>query len=63
MFRDSVIFALVNSGTSFFAGFIVFTILGYMAKLQNRNIRDVAESGEKEFRPHTVVQIQPKSRD
>ncbi|KAL8576383.1 hypothetical protein ACOMHN_048950 [Nucella lapillus] len=44
-YRDSVIFALVNSVTSFFAGFIVFTILGYMAKLQNRKIEDVAESG------------------
>ena len=27
--------------------------LGYMAKLQNRDIRDVAESGEKELRPDT----------
>nr|KAG5690002.1 hypothetical protein BaRGS_007304 [Batillaria attramentaria] len=44
-YRDSVIFACVNSGTSFFAGFIVFTILGYMAKIQNRKIQDVAESG------------------
>ncbi|XP_046331790.1 sodium- and chloride-dependent GABA transporter 2-like [Haliotis rufescens] len=44
-YRDAVLFALTNSGTSFFAGFIVFTILGYMAKTQGRSIEDVAESG------------------
>jgi len=44
-YRDSIIFALVNSGTSFLAGFIVFTILGFMAKQQNKSIGDVAEGG------------------
>lgn len=44
--RDSVAFTCVNSGTSFLAGFIVFTILGYMAKLQNRPVSEVAESGQ-----------------
>ncbi|XP_025088321.1 sodium- and chloride-dependent taurine transporter-like [Pomacea canaliculata] len=44
-YRDSVAFTCVNSGTSFLAGFIVFTILGYMAKLQNRPVSEVAESG------------------
>ncbi|RUS84339.1 hypothetical protein EGW08_007871 [Elysia chlorotica] len=45
-YRDSVLFACVNSGTSFFAGFIVFTILGFMAKQQGRTVADVAESGQ-----------------
>ncbi|XP_076446332.1 sodium- and chloride-dependent taurine transporter-like [Babylonia areolata] len=44
-YRDSLLFALVNSSTSFFAGFIVFTILGYMADLHGKEIKDVAESG------------------
>ncbi|KAK3787764.1 hypothetical protein RRG08_049710 [Elysia crispata] len=44
-YRDSVLFACVNSGTSFFAGFIVFTILGFMAKQQGRTVKEVAESG------------------
>ncbi|XP_041356897.1 sodium- and chloride-dependent taurine transporter-like [Gigantopelta aegis] len=44
-YRDSILFALTNSGTSFFAGFIVFTILGHMAKTQGRDISEVAASG------------------
>ncbi|XP_059150816.1 sodium- and chloride-dependent taurine transporter-like isoform X2 [Physella acuta] len=44
-YRDSILFACVNSGTSFFAGFIVFTILGFMAKQQGKSIGQVAESG------------------
>ena len=37
---------MVNSGTSFFAGFIVFSILGHMAKVQNKTVAEVAESGK-----------------
>jgi len=44
-YRDSILFAMVNSGTSFFAGFIVFTILGSMAHEQGKSVGDVAESG------------------
>ncbi|ESO93868.1 hypothetical protein LOTGIDRAFT_209410 [Lottia gigantea] len=44
-YRDAILFALANSGTSFFAGFIVFTILGYMASVQGVSIAEVAESG------------------
>ncbi|XP_055959006.1 sodium- and chloride-dependent taurine transporter isoform X1 [Patella vulgata] len=44
-YRDAILFSLANSGTSFFAGFIVFTILGYMAKIQGVPISEVAESG------------------
>uniref|UniRef100_H2YMK5 Transporter n=1 Tax=Ciona savignyi TaxID=51511 RepID=H2YMK5_CIOSA len=33
------------SGTSFFAGFTVFSVLGFMAKEQNTSIQTVAESG------------------
>ncbi|XP_067945396.1 sodium- and chloride-dependent taurine transporter-like [Watersipora subatra] len=43
--RDSVIFSIVNSGTSFLAGFVIFAVLGYMATEQGVDIADVAESG------------------
>lgn len=37
---------LLNSGTSFVAGFAIFSALGFMAYEQNTDISKVAESGE-----------------
>lgn len=36
----------LNSGTSFVAGFAIFSILGFMSYEQNVDISEVAESGE-----------------
>ncbi|XP_069118925.1 sodium- and chloride-dependent GABA transporter 3-like [Argopecten irradians] len=44
-YRDVTIFALINSGTSIFAGFLIFTILGHMAFLQDTTVDKVASSG------------------
>ncbi|XP_043960261.1 sodium- and chloride-dependent creatine transporter 1 isoform X2 [Gambusia affinis] len=44
-YQDAFILALINSGTSFFAGFVVFSALGFMAAEQGVDISKVAESG------------------
>ncbi|WAR01042.1 S6A13-like protein [Mya arenaria] len=44
-YRDAIIFACANSGTSILAGFIIFSILGHMSHLQDKPISEVAEAG------------------
>ena len=40
-----MIFAAVNSFTSLLAGLVIFSVLGFMAKMQGLDVKDVAESG------------------
>lgn len=44
-YKDCVYLCLLNSGTSFVAGFAIFSALGFMAYEQNTDISQVAESG------------------
>ena len=36
---------MINSCTSFYSGFVIFTYLGYMAQSMNKDIASVAKEG------------------
>ncbi|GAU90934.1 hypothetical protein RvY_03284-2 [Ramazzottius varieornatus] len=44
-YRDCLILCSVNSLTSFFAGFVIFSVLGFMAHEQGVDVRDLALDG------------------
>ncbi|XP_074050793.1 sodium- and chloride-dependent GABA transporter 2 isoform X2 [Macrotis lagotis] len=44
-YRDCISLCFLNSGTSFVAGFAIFSILGFMSQEQGVPISEVAESG------------------
>jgi len=43
--RDSLIVPIVNVLTSFYAGFVIFSVLGYMAVMKDVDVADVATGG------------------
>jgi len=55
-YRDCLVTSAVNSFTSFFSGFVIFTYLGYMANSQNKLIEDVADQG-----PGLVFEVYPQA--
>jgi len=55
-YRDCLVTSAVNSCTSFFSGFVIFTYLGYMAHSQNKDIEAVADQG-----PGLVFEVYPQA--
>ncbi|KAG5281081.1 hypothetical protein AALO_G00067230 [Alosa alosa] len=42
-YRDAIVTSLVNCFTSIISGFVIFTVLGYMAQRRGCNVEDVAK--------------------
>jgi solute carrier family 6 GABA transporter-like protein 6/8/11/12/13 len=44
--RDALILAAVDAGTCILAGFAIFSILGYLALSQGKDVEDVVKEGQ-----------------
>nr|XP_022905414.1 sodium-dependent serotonin transporter [Onthophagus taurus] len=55
-YRDAILTSTINCLTSFLAGFVIFSVLGYMAKEQNKSIEDVGIEG-----PGLVFVVYPEA--
>ena len=44
--RDALIISLINCSTSVFAGFVIFSVLGFMAHQSGQQVDDVVEKGQ-----------------
>ncbi|KAG8198562.1 hypothetical protein JTE90_026461 [Oedothorax gibbosus] len=45
VYRDAMLIPLINCGTSIFAGFVVFSVIGFMAYETGNSIEDVVSEG------------------
>ena len=43
--RDAIVIAIVNCLTSFYGGFVIFSVIGYMANKVGLSVSEVISSG------------------
>ncbi|CAL8084404.1 unnamed protein product [Orchesella dallaii] len=56
VYKDALLTSCINSATSFIAGFVVFSVLGYMAQRFGKKIEEVATEG-----PGLVFVVYPEA--
>lgn len=56
-YRDSILVAVINCGTSVFAGLAIFSVLGFMSEVTNRPVQEVAADGQTFNRYHKYPKI------
>ena len=44
-FRDAIMIPIINCSTSIYAGFVIFSVLGYMSTEKGVDIAEVATDG------------------
>ena len=45
-FRDAMLVPIINCGTSIFAGFVIFSVLGFMAHTAGTTVDEVVKQGD-----------------
>lgn len=44
--RDTLLLAVFNEATCLISGFVIFSVIGFLAKTEGKAINEVAESGK-----------------
>ena len=44
--RDAILIPLANCVTSFFAGLVIFSYMGYLSKITQQDIHDIIQAGQ-----------------